>query len=329
MPELQITQEYLGHSIHLAYLSTMWEEMLKSDTYQEGVNSTVGRVTDGSIFNQKITAMAGVANIGLDSNWCGHEFAQANWYAFGRLCWDNTLSSDKIADEWLTQTFSPRTGIENLASSGTPWNSGFLIPVKKMMMESREATVNYMMPLGLHHQFAGNDHYGPGPWYAPRGTRIDWTPPYYHKADIKGIGFDRTPAGSNAIVQYQEPLRSTLTSVKTCPEIYLLWFHHVSWDYKMKSGRTLWDELCYKYDEGVSQVRSFQKTWDAVKPFIDKQRYTAVQTKLMRQTRDAQIWKDGVLQYFQNINNLPFPPAMERPMTTLKYIQSIRPIDIK
>ncbi len=175
MPEFQITQEYLGHNIHLVFLGSMWEECLKSDTYQQGVGSTVGRVTDGSIYDQKYTAIAAVANTGLDSNWCGHEFAQANWYAFGRLAWNNTISSDKIAEEWLTQTFSPRTGTENLASSTTPWNSGFLQPVKKLMLNSREAAVNYMMPLGLHHMFAVYEHYGPGPWVLPT-TTSPWAP---------------------------------------------------------------------------------------------------------------------------------------------------------
>ncbi len=329
MPEFQITQEYLGQAIHLVFLSSMWEECLKSDTYQEGKGSTVGKVTDGSLLPQKYTAIAGVANTGLDSNWCGHPFAAANWYAFGRLAWNNTLTSDEIANEWITQTFSPINTDQSLSSSGTDWHNAFLLPVKKMMLQSREAAVNYMMPLGLHHMFSASEHYGPGPWYAPPRVRADWTPPYYHKADAKGIGFDRTSTGSDAVSQYKEPLRSVFSDVTKTPEIYLLWFHHLPWDYKMKSGRTLWEALCYKYQEGVNQVRDFQKIWASAKPYVDNQRFLDVQTRLMRQTRDAQIWKDGVLQYFQTFNNLPFPPDMEQPMTTLKYIQATPPINIK
>ncbi len=197
MPELQITQEYLGQSVHLVFLSTMWEEFLKSDTYQEGKGSTVARCTDGSIYPQAHTAIAGVSNIGLDTNWCGHTFAQANWYAFGRLAWDNTLSSEQIADEWIKLTFGDNS--QNASNTKqqvfADWNLNFLKPVKQMMLDSREAAVNYMMPLGLHHIFAGNNHYGPGPWYAPKGLRTDWTPPYYHKADSLGIGFNRTQTG--------------------------------------------------------------------------------------------------------------------------------------
>jgi alpha-glucuronidase len=236
MPEFQITQEYLGQSIHLVFLSTMWEELLQSDTYQAGKRSTVARCTDGSIYPQKISAIAGVANIGLDTNWCGHDFAQSNWYAFGRLAWNNRLKSEQIADEWIKLTFSPAA--TNNTATNNSWNTNFLVPVKQMMMESREAAVNYMMPLGLHHQFSANDHYGPGPWWAPARTRSDWTPPYYHKAEIGGIGFDRTTKGTNAVSQYHEPLASMYNDPKTCPENLLLWFNHVSWDFKMKNGRT-------------------------------------------------------------------------------------------
>ncbi len=189
MPELQITQEYLGQSIHLVFLSTMWEEFLNSDTFQQGEGSTVARCTDGSIYLHKYTAIAGVSNIGLDTNWTGHQFAQANWYAFGRLAWNNKLTSEEIADEWIKLTFSDQSGISNI--NNIDWKVHFLYPVKQMMLQSRETAVNYMMPLGLHHIFAGNHHYGPGPWYAPN-IRPDWTPPYYHQADTNGIGFDRT-----------------------------------------------------------------------------------------------------------------------------------------
>jgi alpha-glucuronidase len=319
MPELQITQEYLGHSVQLVYLANMWEEFLKSDTYQEGAGSTVARTTDGSIFPQKYTAIAGVANIGLDANWCGHHFAQSNWYAFGRMAWDNQITSEQIAEEWLKMTFVP---IEEKENSGSEWEKNFLEPVKQLMLASHEAAVNYSMPLGLHHIFAGlnNTHYGPGPWFGPEGIRTDWTAAYYHKADSFGIGFDRTQKGSDAVSQYHEPLKSKFANVATCPEIYLLWFHHVPWNYKMQSGRILWDELCYTYDKGVKEVREFQKTWDKVQPYVDEQRFTEVQSKLRTHSRDAQIWKDGCLLYFQQFSKLPIPFDIERPVYDLDYL---------
>ncbi|MBN1568819.1 MAG: alpha-glucuronidase [Acidobacteria bacterium] len=323
MPELQITQEYLGHSIQLVFLAPMWEECLQSDTYQEGPGSTVARATDGRLFQQKYTAIAGVANIGLDANWCGHHFAQANWYAFGRLAWDNGLTGDRIADEWIRLTFSPNPSEQPNALKTGDWLETFLTPVKDMMLQSREAAVNYMMPLGLHHIFAGGHHYGPGPWYAPKGMRPDWTPPYYHQADASGIGFDRTRGGSNAESQYHEPLASQFNDPATCPEIYLLWFHHLPWTYKMKSGRTLWDELCCHYEKGVLQVRRFQKIWDKVEPYVDAQRFAEVQSKLRRHYRDAQIWKDACLLYFQQFSRLPIPYDIERPVNDLEDLMKI------
>ncbi len=321
MPELQITQEYLGHSIQLVFLGPMWEEFFRSDTYQEGRGSTVARATDGSLFNGKHTAIAGVANIGLDDNWCGHHFAQANWYAFGRLAWNNSMGSSDIAGEWIRLTFAPRAEERPKAPGG--WQENFLAPVKEMMLQSREAAVQYMMPLGLHHIFAGGHHYGPGPWYAPKGMRPDWTPPYYHQADAGGIGFDRTRAGSNAVSQYHEPLASQFNDPATCPEIYLLWFHRLPWTYKMKSGRILWEELCHHYEEGVLQVRQFQKTWDRVEPYVDAQRFAEVQSKLRRHYRDAQIWKDSCLLYFQQFSGLPIPYDIERPVNDLEDLMKI------
>ena len=317
MPELQITQEYLGQSVHLVFLATMWEEFLKSETYQEGSGSTVARCTDGSIFPQKHTAIAGVTNIGLDADWCGHQFAQANWYAFGRLAWNNQLTSDQIANEWLKLSFSQSNSSSDQSGISGDWNDHFLKPVQKMMMDSREAAVNYMMPLGLHHIFAANEHYGPGPWWAPKGMRKDWTPPYYHKADSAGIGFDRTQTGSNAVSQYHEPLGSQFSDLKTCPEIYLLWFHHLPWDYKMKSGKTLWDEICYHYDTGVQQVREFQKVWDRVQPYVDPERFSQVQNKLREQCINAQVWKDACLLYFQQFGHRVIPFEIERPVHDL------------
>lgn len=310
MPELQVTQEYLGHSEQLVFLATMWEEMFKSDTYQEGKNSTVARVTDGSLFPQKYTAIAGVSNVGLDTNWNGHDFAQANWYAYGRLAWNNQLDSKTIADEWIKLTFAP-------ADANKDWKSGFLEPVKKMMLESREAAVDYSMPLGLHHIFAGNHHYGPGAWWAPPGTRKDWTPAYYHQADANGIGFDRTKKGTDAVSQYHEPLASQFNDPATCPEELLLWFHHLPWKYKMKSGRSLWDDICYRYDKGIQQVRQFQKTWDKAQPYVDEERFIAVQRKLRSQSSNAVLWKDACLLYFQQFSRLSIPYDIERPVNNL------------
>jgi alpha-glucuronidase len=322
MPELQITQEYLGHSTHLVFLSTMWEEFLKSDTYQEGKGSTVARCTDGSLFPQKYTAIAGVSNIGSNVNWCGHPFAQANWYAFGRLAWNNSLLSEQIADEWIKLTFADNSDKIDAQNSiySADWQVNFLQPVKQLMLNSREAAVNYMMPLGLHHIFAADHHYGPGPWWAPVGVRKDWTPPYYHKADSIGIGFDRTATGSNAVSQYHEPLQSIFSNLQTCPDIYLLWFHHVPWNYVMKNGQTLWGELCYRYDKGVRQIREFQKTWDQVQRYVDAERFSEVQIKLREQSMNAQVWKDACLLYFQQFSKIPFPNDMERPVNNLEDI---------
>jgi alpha-glucuronidase len=328
MPELQITQEYLGHSVQLVFLSPMWEEFLKSDTYQKGAGSTIARCTDGSVNLQKHTAFAGVANIGLDTNWCGHHFAQANWYAFGRLAWNNRLTSDKIAEEWIKLTFSPRVA-QTKTLNNSDWRSHFLVPVKQMMLQSHEAAVDYMMPLGLHHIFAANHHYGPGPWYSPKDVRPDWTPVYYHKADTMGIGFDRTRGGSDAVSQYHEPLCSQFDNTETCPEIYLLWFHHLPWNYKMKNGRILWDELCYHYDKGVQEVRQFQKTWDQFQTYIDEQRFSEVQSKLRRQCRDAQVWKDACLLYFQQFSRQPISFDIERPVYDLEYLEKTDPLLIQ
>jgi len=322
MPEFEIVKEYLGASIHLVFLAPMWEECLKSDTYQEGAGSTVARCTDGSIYPQEHTAIAGVANVGVDRNWCGHLFDQANWYAFGRLAWGNTLTSEQIADEWIKLTFSQiPSGQAASTLFSTDWTEKFLVPVKKMMLQSREAAVNYMMPLGFHHIFAmPNTHYGPGPWWAPEGVRKDWTPPYYHQADTNSVGFDRTRFGSDAVSQYHEPLGSQFNDLETCPEKYLLWFHHLPWNYIMKSGRTLWDEICYHYETGMQQVREFQKIWDMVEPYVDTERFTQVQDKLRSQFRNAQIWKDACLLYFQQFSLKPIPYDIDRPVYGLDYL---------
>ncbi len=318
MPEFQVTQEYLGHSVYLVFLSTMWEECLKSDTYQHGVGSTVARCTDGSIYPQKHTAIAGVSNVGLDTNWCGNQFAQANWYAFGRLAWNDTLKSKQIADEWIKLTFynDPSQKLSE-ANYAADWNKNFLAPVKQMMLESREAAVNFMMPLGLHHIMSANGHYGPGPWWHPKGVRPDWTPPYFHQASASGIGFDRTTKGSDAVSQYHEPLASKFNNVKTCPEDLLLWFHHLPWDYKMRNGNTLWDALCRHYEKGVNQVREFQKIWDKAGPYVDSTRFIEVQGKLREQCANAILWKDACELYFQQFSKRPIPYDLERPIHNL------------
>lgn len=303
MAEMQITQEYLGFSNHLCYLTPMWKECLDSDTYQQGEGTTVARVTDGTLLPHKLTAIAGVTNIGDDVNWCGHPFAQSNWYAFGRLAWNHALTSETIADEWLRQSFTAE--------------SSFITPVKEMMLQSREAIVDCMMPLGLHHLFAWGHHYGPEPWCAVPGARPDWMPAYYHKADTLGVGFNRSSTGSNATAQYHSPLYETYDNLQTCPENLLLWFHHVPWNHPMKNGRTLWDELCYTYDRGVQQARNFQKAWDAAEKYIDSQRFNEVQHRLKIQTRDAVWWRDGCLLYFQQFSKRPIPYELERPVHNL------------
>ena len=310
MVEFQITQEYLGFSKQLVYLAPLYEECLQSDTYAKGTGSTVAKVTDGTLFPQPITAIAGVANTGNNVNWTGHHFAQANWYCFGRFAWNHSISSEKIADEWLRMTFSN--------------DPDFIEPLKRMMLASREAAVNYMMPLGLAHLFAWHHHYGPEPWLSIPGARPDWMPSYYHKADSFGLGFDRTTNGSDAVSQYFLPLRDTYNRMETCPENLILWFHHVPWDYRMKDGKTLWEELCYRYQEGVDSVRQFQKILDKASPFIDKNRFEEVQYKLKIQLKDAIEWKDACLLYFQTFSRQPIPYELERPVNDLKELKAAK-----
>ena len=310
MPELQITQEYLGFSNHLAYLAVLFKECLDSDTYAKGKGSTVAATTDGSLFGHEISAIAGVANTGNTANWCGHPFAQANWYAFGRLAWNHSLSAENIAREWLKQTFTN--------------DKDFVNPVTDMMMRSREAAVDYMMPLGLHHIFALGHHYGPEPWCYVPNMRLDWLPLYYHQASAVGAGFNRSQTGSQAVNQYFSPLREEFNDPKTCDERLLLWFHHLTWDYKLKNGRTLWEEICYRYDHGVSEVRDFQKIWDKMEKYVDSERFALVQSKLRRQSRDAVWWKDACLLYFQTFSRLPIPYDIERPVHNLNDLMKIQ-----
>lgn len=327
MPEFQITQEYLGFSNHLAFLAPMWKECLDSDTYLQvegstplqSKHSTIARVTDGSLFPHSLTAISGVANIGDDVNWCGHPFAQANWYAFGRLAWNHSLSSEQIGEEWLRQTFLPIAGLtSNNQTETTQLHSQLSTLNAQLLQESREAVVDYMMPLGLHHIFAWGHHYGPEPWCDIPGARPDWLPTYYHRADSIGLGFNRSSTGSHATAQYHSPLREQFDNLDTCPENLLLWFHHVPWNHQMKSGRTLWAELCYAYNRGVSKTRNFQKIWDSMERYIDPQRFRDVQHRLKIQARDAVWWRDACLLYFQQFSRQPIPYELERPVHELE-----------
>lgn len=310
MIEFQITQEYLGFSDHLAYLSTMWKEVLDADTYAKGVGSTVAKTTDGTLFNHDLSAISGVANIGRDTNWTGHDFAQANWYAYGRLAWDYDLSSDEIAREWTKMTFTD--------------NPEFVESTVNIMMRSREAVVNYMTPLGLHHLMGWSHHYGPEPWTEIEGARPDWLPSYYHRASTDGIGFNRSSTGTNSVDQYYSPLKELYDNVATCPENLLLWFHHLSWDYRLVSGLTLWDAIVYKYYEGVEETRYFQKQWDRLEGFIDQERFTEIQNKLKTQTREAIWWRDACVLYFQTFSKMAIPDELERPIHDLGEMKKLK-----
>ena len=308
MLEVQITKEYLGFATHLVFLGPPFEEALRSDTYARGKGSTVAKVVDGSLFGYSSTGMAGVANIGSDRNWSGSEFNQANWYVFGRLAWDPAGSSRDIAEEWVRMTFSN--------------DPDFVTPLVAMMMGSREAAVGYMTPLGLHHQMARDSHYGPGPWVSG-GPRADWTSVYFNRADAGGIGFDRTTRGSHAVSQYAPPVAAEFNDVKRTPENLLLWFHHLPWDYKMKSGRTLWDELVIHYTQGVRTVSDMRRTWAGLSGRIDAQRYQEISTFLSIQQKEAQWWRDASIAYFETFSQRPLPAGYAPPEHDLKYYEAL------
>jgi alpha-glucuronidase len=307
--EFQLTQEYLGFASHLVYLAPLLKEVLDADTYATGPGSTVARVVDGSLYPHLGSGVAAVANTGTDRNWCGHPFAQANWYAFGRLAWDYALESGAIADEWIRMTFTN--------------DDRFVQPVKSLMLESREAAVDYMTPLGLHHLMGEGHHYGPAPWHDQ--GRADWTSVYYHRADADGIGFDRSPTGSDAASQNRSPLRETYSSLESCPEPLLLWFHHVSWQHVLKSGRTLWDELCHRYCTGVETVRQMRRTWEELASFVDRERFEHVSALLGIHEREAAWWRDACLLHFQTFSGLPIPADCEQPSHPLQHYMSINP----
>jgi alpha-glucuronidase len=274
--ELQITQEYLGQSKHLTYLAPMWKEFF------------------GFVNPDRLVGISGVANIGDDANWCGHPFSQANWYAFGRLAWNPSLTAEEIAHEWLVQTYENQ-------------DERFTKPVEMMMMTSREACVNYMMPLGLHHIFKFDHHYGPEPDGFIASYPLEWCPVYYHKADAQGVGFDRSSKGTDAVGQYPEPYRSLYDNIKTCPEEYLLWFHHVPWTYKMKSGSTLWQELCMKYNMGVAMVEVYRDFWHtSAKQYMKghEQEWQHTDSLLNVQLENAKEWRNTCLKYFQTFSKM-------------------------
>jgi alpha-glucuronidase len=298
MLEAQITQEYLGFANHLVFLPQLWREVLDSDTYAKGRGSTVSKVINGSLYGQRLTGIAGVANTGSDRNWTGHHFGQANWYGFGRLAWNPDLAARQIAAEWTKMTFT---------------RDDRAVPaIVQLMLESHEAVVDYMTPLGLHHLMWGGHHYGPAPWWDTE-ARADWNPVYYHRANEQGLGFDRTQTGSNALSQYHKPVRDRFADLDTCPEKFLLWFHHVPWDYRMRSGRTLWNELALHYQGGVDWTRKARKEWSALAPVIDPERHYAVAKKLIIQERDAIWWRDSCLLYFQTFSKRPLPEGVEKP----------------
>ena len=286
MAELQITQEYLGQSKHLVYLAPMWEEFF------------------GYVEPSRLVGIAGVANIGLDTNWCGHHFSQANWYAFGRLAWNPTLTSEQIAKEWIKLTFdetqNSKFKIHNEEESANSYSTLYNLhsSLLSVMLRSREACVDYMMPLGLHHIFKFDHHMGPEPDGFKADYPIEWCPVYYHRANKDSIGVDRSSTGTNATSQYHEPYRSLYDNIETCPEEYLLWFHRVPWTYRMKSGLTLWDEIQRHYNRGVAEVDDFSYIWQQTKPYIDEQRWQEVDECLRFQQQDARLWRDTCLKYF-------------------------------
>ncbi|AVY68435.1 alpha-glucuronidase family glycosyl hydrolase [Xanthomonas translucens] len=307
MLEFQITKEYLGFATHLVYLGTLYQETLQADT-RRGKRATVARVVEGAVDGHALSGIAGVANIGADRNWCGSIFDQANWYAFGRLAWDPQGDAQAIAEDWVRMTFGN--------------DPALVAPVVGMMMASHEAAVDYMTPLGLHHLMGRGHHYGPAPWDAG-SARPDWDPVYYHRADRNGIGFDRSATGSNAVAQYAPPLARRFGDLRTVPEDYLLWFHHVPWEHRMASGRPLWEELIGRYDHGVAQVARMRATWAGLAPYVDAQRYRQVADFLAIQQREAQWWRDASIAYWQQVSGRALPPGTAPPPHPLAYYQSL------
>ena len=293
MGEFMVTKEYMGFSTHLAYQGTLYEETLQSDTHRPAAGTPVA---------QHLAGIAGVANVGTDRNWCGSHFDQANWYAFGRLAWDPSLSAAAVADEWTRQTFGPDDTVRRTVTG--------------MLAESREAVVNYMTPLGLAHLMGTGHHHGPAPW-VDNLPRADWNPTYYHRADAHGIGFDRSPGGSNAVSQYAEPLAARWATPQTTPPELLLWFHHLPWQHPLPNGRTLWQELVARYDAGVATVAAWQGRWAKLAGRVDAERHRSIAEHLAQQLREALWWRDACLAYFQSVNGLKLPRGTAKPERTL------------
>lgn len=308
MMEFQITKEYLGFATHLVYLGALYEEVLRADTYARGPGSTVASVIDGKLHGYPRTGIAGVANTGDDRDWCGSTFEQANWFAFGRLAWDPEGPARSIAKDWLEMTFTD--------------DARFVEPALGMMMRSREAVVDYMTPLGLAHLMATGHHYGPGPWVDDL-ARPEWNPVYYHRADVNGIGFDRTTSGSDAVSQYAKPVARRFGDLDTVPDEYLLWFHHLPWDYRMRSGRTLWEELVAHYDKGIAEVEAVQATWESLEPWVDPERFEKTRNYLSIQQREALWWRDACLAYFMRIAKRPLPEGSRPPAHPLEYYEAL------
>ena len=309
MLELEINKEYTGQATHLVYLGALYEEALKADTQAKGTGSTVAKVIDGDLDHHDLTAIAGVSNIGNDRNWTGHDFDQANWYAFGRLAWNPEASSRDIANDWVKMTFSN--------------DPAFVQPVVAMMMTSREAVVNYMTPLGLAHQMATGHHYGPGPWVCDL-ARPEWNPCYYAKADATGIGFDRTKTGSNALAQYAPAVAAQWSDARRMDPRYLLWFHHEPWSFRMADGHSLWDDLIIHYQTGVDQVAAMRQTWAGLSAYVDPERFAAVSANLGVQQREAQWWRDASIAWFQSKSGLPLPAGYAEPAQSLEYYESLQ-----
>lgn len=310
MLEFQLTQEYLGNATHLVYLAPLFEEVLAQETFHgegESADSTVARVVDGSFHQHEMTGVTAVANIGDEPNWCGHPFAAANWYAFGRLCWNPDRKSADLAREWLAMTFNREPQ--------------FLRSMTELMLRSREAVVRYMTPLGLHHIMAYNHHQGPGPW-VDHG-RADWTSTYYHRADADGVGFDRTVAGSGALTQYAPPFQRVYNDPRRCTPESLLWFHRVKWTAVMADGATLWQAMCQAYQRGVDDVRWMRHCWSEARADVDALRFAHVDALLALQEREAKWWKDACLAYFQSINGLPFPDDIEPPPHDVEHYRAL------
>ena len=307
--ELQVTKEYLGEDTHLAYLGPLFEEVLRADTGR-GAGATVAKVIDGSFHKHTLSAIAGVANVGDDTNWTGSHMNQANWYVFGRMAWDPDLGAEAIADEWVRETFS---------------NDPLVVrPVVEVLMRSREALVNYMTPLGLVHIMGTDHHYGPAPWVSNL-SRAEWNPVYYHKADATGLGFNRTSAGggSNAVAQYAATLRDRFADRALVPENLLLFFHHVGWQDPLSTGRTLWAELVHRYSLGVDDVGRMREQWASVNGYIDAARFKAVSDFLQIQHYEARWWRDACLTYFATFSKQPIPDGYAMPANPLSYYQGL------